>query len=285
VTLPPPSYPPYGPAFAHPPAGPPPGWGQPVWVPDPRPRLDVAISRMRAHDPRPWGWRPAILPAIALVLLVVVTSLIAAVLDPGSYAAALTYTALLEGGLYAVLTAVVIYSGREVARRYGGFGNAFGLRKPVWRDLAWVAAGIGMVLVARIAISVVAYQLGGTRALQQSQNLQVSHPRVGVLILLGLVACVAAPAIEETIFRGLLLRTLMWRLGFWPAALLSSVLFGAFHTYEVSTLAGALVLASVTASLGLVNCLLVRWTERLTPGIGVHTLFNALAVVVLAVSR
>ena len=37
------------------------------------------------------------------------------------------------------------------------------------------------------------------------------------------------PVVEELLFRGLVLRGLMLRLGFWPAALLSSAVFGLLH--------------------------------------------------------
>lgn len=265
-----------------------PPWPPPpplVPVRDRRSRLLIAMDRMQAYDPRPWGWRPAVLPGAALVLLVVLASVLGALIQVHSYRAALLLTATVDVAIYAALAVVVWYAGRDVARRFGGFGNAFGLRRPVWRDLIWVAAGVGMVVVARIAISAIAAATLGEKALRQSSNLRVTHLRVGELVLIVVVACVFAPVIEETIFRGLLLRTLMRRIGFWPAAFVSSALFGVFHTYEVGTLAGAVVLASVTASLGLINCLLVRWTERLDPGIGVHIVFNGLAVVLLVATR
>jgi uncharacterized protein len=54
---------------------------------------------------------------------------------------------------------------------------------------------------------------------------------------------VCAPAVEELMFRGLLLRALMTRFGFWPAAIVSTGIFAAVHTYEVNTLVGAVTLA------------------------------------------
>lgn len=248
----------------------------------PRSRLHVAMARMRAYDPRPWGVRPVLGPLVGLVVLVVVAGVIALVVHPGSSVAALVTGAALDVGVYLALGLVVRWSGATVARRYGGFGNAFGLRRPVWRDGLWVLAGIGLVAVSRVAISIAAVSLVGVRGVEQAQNVRLEQPGVAELVVFGVVACVLAPVVEETIFRGLLLRTLMRRVGFWAAAVVSSALFGLFHTYEVGTLAGAGVLAAVTASLGLVNCLLVRWTERLTPGIAVHAVFNGLALLVLA---
>ncbi|MCU1659424.1 MAG: Conserved rane protein of unknown function, partial [Pseudonocardiales bacterium] len=73
----------------------------------------------------------------------------------------------------------------------------------------------------------------------------------------------------------------MRRMGFWPAALLSTLIFGGFHTYEVNTLVGAVTLALVVGAIGLTNCVLVRLTDRLTPGIFVHATLNGLAAAVL----
>ena len=79
-------------------------------------------------------------------------------------------------------------------------------------------------------------------------------------------------------FRGLMLRTFMRRLGFWTSAALSTALFAALHAPQVDTLAGALTLTASVGVLGLCNCYLVRITGRLTPGIMVHATYNALAV-------
>jgi membrane protease YdiL (CAAX protease family) len=79
---------------------------------------------------------------------------------------------------------------------------------------------------------------------------------------------------------GLLLRTFMRRLPFWPAALLSTALFALFHGFEVDTVVGAVTLACFVAVLGLCNSYLARITGRLTPGILAHPTYNALAFTV-----
>jgi hypothetical protein len=50
----------------------------------------------------------------------------------------------------------------------------------------------------------------------------------------------------------------------------------------VSTLTGAITLAAVVGSLGLTNCVLNRFTDRLVPGMIVHATFNGLAILLLA---
>lgn len=262
-----------------PPAPPPPA------LHDPRPRLDRLIELMGRHDPRPWGWRPVLLPCVALVAAIVLGGVVGHLLHPRGFAAAFAATVVLTCVLYGGLIVAIYYAGRELAARYSGWGWAFGLQRPRAMDGAWLAAGFGIAFGGRIAVGIVANALSHGTALQQSQNLVVTSHSVAVYVLLGVVVVLIAPVVEETMFRGLMLRTLMRRWGFWPAALLSSAIFAAFHTYEVSTLAGALTLAAVVFALGLANCLLVRWSGRLAAGIMNHMVFNGLAITVLALTN
>jgi uncharacterized protein len=247
---------------------------------DSRPRLDRLIDLMRQHDDRSWGWRPVIVPCVGLVVAIVAGGVATHFVHPHGFAAALATTITLTALLYAVLVASIIYAGRDLARRYSGWGWAFGLQRPKAMDFAWLAAGFGMAFGGRIVVGILA-NAADRDALKQSQNLVVHSHAIAVYVLLGVIVVLVAPVVEELMFRGLMLRTLMRRWGFWPAALLSSALFAVFHTYEVDTLAGALTLAGVVFTLGLSNCLLVRWSGRLAAGIMNHMLYNALAILVL----
>jgi membrane protease YdiL (CAAX protease family) len=251
---------------------------------DTRPELDRLMAQMYAHDPRPWGWQPVIVPCAAAMGLIVFGNVTTHFLDPHSFTAAVLETILLSVVLYGTLIAAIYYAGRDLAHRYSGWGWAFGLQRPRWIDGAWVAAGFGMVLLGRIAIVLIANALTSGQAGEESQNLTVHSTSPVVYTLLAVSVVLIAPVVEETLFRGLLLRTFMRRLGFWPAALVSTAIFAAFHTYQVATLAGALTLAGVVFVLGLTNCLLVRWSGRLAAGTILHALFNALAVVILIVT-
>jgi uncharacterized protein len=248
---------------------------------DPRPRLDQLIDLMRRYDPRPWGWRPVVVPCAALVVAIVAGSVVTHFVHPHGFAGALTLVIALTAALYAILIAAIVYAGRDLAHRYAGWGWTFGLQRPKWMDLAWLAAGFGMTLAGRLIVGVIANALSHGKALQQSQNLVVTSHSVAVYVVLGIVVVLIAPVVEELMFRGMMLRTFMRRWGFWPAALASSAIFALFHTYEVRTLAGALTLAAVVFTLGLSNSLLARWSGRLAAGIMNHMLFNGLAILVL----
>lgn len=241
------------------------------------------MAQMQVHDGEPWGWRPAVLPGVALAALIIVGNVVTHFVRPDSLGTALAETILVDLLLYGALVVVVYVAGRDLADRYGGWGWTFGLQRPKWMDGAWVAAGVGMVLGGRVAVVLIANAATHGKAGQQAQNLTVHSRSPAVYAVIAVVVVLLAPVIEETVFRGLLLRTFMRRLGFWRAALLSSLVFAAFHTYQVDTLAGALTLAGVVFVLGLANCLLVRWSGRLAAGVFVHALFNGLAVVVLVI--
>ncbi|MCZ6574648.1 MAG: type II CAAX endopeptidase family protein [Planctomycetota bacterium] len=83
------------------------------------------------------------------------------------------------------------------------------------------------------------------------------------------MAVLTAPLLEETVFRGALYGGLRVRLGFWPAAAISSALFGAVHGW------GA---ALPLAALGMGLCWLVERTGSLVPGVVAHALFNAITI-------
>ena len=253
--------------------------------PDPRPRLDRLMDLMRQHDPRPWGWRPVVVPCAVLILVIVFGSAVTHFVHPHDFAAALTVVIVLTSLLYGALIAAIHFAGRDLARRYSGWGWTFGLQRPRWMDGAWLAAGIGISFAARLAVGIVANAVSHGKALEQSQNLVVKSNSVAVYVVLGVIVVLIAPIVEETMFRGLMLRTFMRRWGFWPAALLSSAIFALFHTYEVNTLGGALTLASIVFTLGLTNCLLVRWSGRLAAGIMNHMVFNGLAILVLILTN
>jgi membrane protease YdiL (CAAX protease family)/uncharacterized RDD family membrane protein YckC len=88
-----------------------------------------------------------------------------------------------------------------------------------------------------------------------------------------LIGVLIAPVAEEAFFRGMLFGGLRRRLSTVPAALISGVVFGAVHFAS-----GAAAIPPL-AILGIVLCLLYERTGSLLPGLGAHTLNNALASV------
>ena len=279
-----------------------PGWyrdpaGQPVmrywdgryWTPytsvavaEPPPLLDREAAAVKTIDPRAWGVRPVVLPIAAYVVGILAGFLAVQVVDPATRAGELAFATVLNVGLEAFVAVAAYVAGRDIAARAGGWGAAFGWRRPRWKDLAIALAGVGIVFGARMVIGLVTVIVAGQRTLDESQNLTVDRPDAGVVVLLVVVAGLIAPVLEEFVFRGLIFRTFLRRMSFWPAALLSSLIFAVGHTYEVDTFRGAVVLTLNVAVVGIVNCGLVRYTARLAPGIFAHAIFNLAAVLLLA---
>ena len=238
------------------------------------------MAASRREDQRPWGVRTWLGPLVALVAILVAGRLFAAAVAPQSHAGKTALGIGLTAAAEALLFVVLLILGRSIARRGGGWRATFGLDGIRSSDWAPWAFGLMFVYAGRTAVGIVAAALSRGKAVADAQNLRVAHPTVGGVIALGLVAIVIAPVAEELMFRGLLLRTFMRRMPFWPAALISTALFGLLHTYEAASVAGAITLALSVGVLGLGNCYLVRITGRLAPAMMVHASFNALALAV-----
>jgi uncharacterized protein len=148
-----------------------------------------------------------------------------------------------------------------------------------------IGRGIGMAFVARIvAAVVVVVLLAINRQLVGSNLTSIKHlqstDRTAFLVLAVLVT-VGAPLVEETFFRGLMLRSLLakWR----PATAIAvqAVLFGCCHASPVYGLRNVSVVAATASGGAVFGWLAVRY-GRLGPGMIAHATFNAIAVVALA---
>ncbi len=94
-----------------------------------------------------------------------------------------------------------------------------------------------------------------------------------MLLLLTAATTLAAPVIEETLFRGLLFRALHARLPFWSAALSSGVLFALLH-HQVAALLPITLL-------GVILALLARRTHSLLASVGAHAGYNGFVTLVV----
>jgi len=253
----------------------------PYAQPSELPPLDNAVRSLLIDDDRPWGWRPVLVPILAFLGVIVAGQAASSLIKPSSYEGKVVFAVVGNLVVEALLLVVVWLAGRTIAARYGGWGRTFGWRGPRWIDLGFGALAFVGTFVARVVIGVVANGLSHGHALKESQNLQLHSVTWVTVALLIAVVVVFAPLTEELVFRGLLLRSFMRKWGFWPAALLSTLIFALFHTYEVDTVAGAITLAFAVGVVGLANCILNRYTDRLAAGIGMHACVNLIAVIVL----
>ena len=122
----------------------------------------------------------------------------------------------------------------------------------------WVGGFISLSLLVGVLVA------GGYLVFS---GLALHGPAIVLYGAVWLVAFALVGCFEETMFRGYLQSTLTRGMGFWPAALLMSVLFGAAHVGNGGE--SVLGIAEVVVA-GLVLCLLLRVTGSLWMSIGFH---------------
>jgi membrane protease YdiL (CAAX protease family) len=242
--------------------------------------LDEQAEAARQRDPHPWGAGTWLGPLLVLAAIIGFDAVIVPFLAPRDGAALTVFVVVVTVGGELVLLAALLAFGRHVAARAGGWRAAFGfdwIRRRDW--LPWIL-GLAIIYPCRTAVAFVAGLLTDGRALREADNLGDVPPTVLSVVVLTLTVVVLAPVTEELMFRGLLLRSFLRRLSFWPAAVLSSALFALFHVHAVDTTLGAVTLALSVGVLGLGNCVVVRMTGRLTAPIMIHAAYNALALAI-----
>jgi membrane protease YdiL (CAAX protease family) len=239
------------------------------------PALDARLAGLAVLPGRTWGVRDALLGLLAVPASLLLPGLLLAVVDVPGGVLVVVASLFLCG-----FTALAV---RRPARQSGGVRAALGFDLPRWSDagtvLRWTVLLFVLQAVVSVLVGLVVPALRGVAA--DNTSFLVGIPVVE-LVLVAVAAVVVAPVVEELLFRGLLLQGLMLRIGFWPAAVLSSVLFGVLHMASLD--AGGAALAVATGVMGLGLCVLARRTGRLGPGIGVHAVRNALALVLVALA-
>ncbi len=187
-----------------------------------------------------------------------------------SAAAQFFYILLAEA--LAVGTVMLLLRRRRLGLRSIGFG-----RRPAWRDAKWAALGFvafyGLLLLSTVIISLLIPSFDINAPQDVGFNV-LSTPLDRIIALVALV--ILPPLGEETLMRGYLYSGLRSRLKFWPALIITSLLFGAAH---LSTgVSGALWAAGVdTFVLSVVLVYLRERSGALYAPIMVHGLNNLVA--------
>lgn len=166
------------------------------------------------------------------------------------------------------------------SRRWGSgrLVRDLGLR-PRWSDLGfgpvvWLCAFFAQVMttVAVVSLGVpYASNLGGTDGLASDRTYMVS---------LLVAAVLAAPFVEELIFRGVMLRGLRSRVSAPMAVAVQGVVFGLAHI-DPNRGRGNIGLVIVLVSLGIVLGAAVHLIGRLPPAMFAHAVINAIALAVM----
>lgn len=148
-----------------------------------------------------------------------------------------------------------------------------GPRRPSGTLAAYgIVVGIGGFFLVNAIILLVTVLTGPVEAPEQQLLTDVTAG--GASTLLAIVAAVVmAPILEEVAFRGVLFQALTRRVGMWPAAILSGLIFAAVHVEVTQPLYSFGLLA---LGVGLAWSL-HRFGSLVVPIVG-HAMFNAISV-------
>ena len=226
-------------------------------------------------------WWIALLFAVLLVLAILIPStfvlvglMVGGLLQPRDLHTLSWQLILAQMVGYAAALAVLFPLLPALAQRSW---RALGLRPLTWRDLAFAAGGAVVMFLA----------VAATAALQESifhvkpDEVQVQWFRAvrGSLVAIAVVfACIAAPFVEELLFRGFLFNALLRYLPAWLAVLLSATAFGWSH-YQPGN-AGAI---APLAAGGVILALVYYRSGSLFASMLTHAIFNSITVVAILV--
>ena len=156
-------------------------------------------------------------------------------------------------------------------------------RSGVVRELA-IGAGLGILV--RLAAGIVGG--GVVLLLKDASNRPVNLPtQISTdltgwgLVSFAIFAVIAAPVLEEFVFRGLLFRSIADRHGFWLGAVVSAVAFGAFHLLTPGNGLDVLALGITHVGTGLGLAWIYWKRQNLLASIAGHAIFNLIAVVAI----
>ncbi len=187
--------------------------------------------------------------------------------------------------VYAAISAVLGYGPCVVwcvfaARRWGSgrFAEDTGFRVR-WTDLAWGPLVWLTALMAEVAVVVLIEALdipltGNTEGISE-----LRADRTYVIALL-VTAVVAAPIIEELVFRGVMLRGLRSRLPATAAIVVQGAVFGVAHIDPVRG-TGNLGLALVLTTVGVVFGGAAHLLRRIGPTVVAHAILNGVVMAVV----
>jgi membrane protease YdiL (CAAX protease family) len=268
---------------------PPPTTGPAGWYDDPE-----GASTLRYFDGRAWGPPPAThhvappvpdhptlpLPAAVGAIVILVVSLLGGRLLIDALVSfewpVLVYVTLLT----AVGYGPSLWWCRYVSIRWGtgrvasDVGLRFRWADLGWGPLIWISAVMSQVVVAAIVLAVGVPTSSNTEGVSE-----VQADRAYVVALL-ITAVVAAPIVEEMVFRGVVLRGLLGRMAPWLAVAAQALLFGAAHVDPVrgsGNLGLAVILSAVGAAFGVAAYLL----RRIGPTVLAHAIFNAVVLTIV----
>lgn len=225
------------------------------------------------EGPGPASWGP-----LAPLLFFAPLFLMAALGGGSDDEATLTVTEAIVSQL--LLSAYFAGTALAVAAGSGGAKGALGrlgLRRTSLMNFGAPAAAAGIYISFAIGYSILLTLLGVTAEQDDITQEFGSCDEASGIVAAGLLIVVVAPIVEEVFFRGLLFGGLRRRLDFWPAAIVSGLIFGSIHFTGPDTLA----IIPQLAVFGIALNWVYERTRSLWFAIFLHAINNAMAFAVL----
>ena len=217
--------------------------------------------------PDPRRWLPLVAAAVACTALYLAFEL-------GGFAAAdvsgsiVLWAAIPIVVIVAFLAAVAIRLSAQIAELAGVRTDAIvGLGRS-----AGVPVSIGVQLLVLFIALPLLEVLSRHIGLHGTTDVPLQHRSQGVVLLVAWAAILIAPWMEEVSMRGFLLSGLTVRLGFWPAAVISSFVWAGLHGV------GGVLIPFLAEGVAL--CWIRRRTGSVRTGIALHASQNTVASLV-----
>jgi membrane protease YdiL (CAAX protease family) len=180
-----------------------------------------------------------------------------------------------QAALWAGLVGAPIWASRR--KGSGSLREDFGLEVQRTDAALGIPVGLFSQLVLVPLIFIPLQQFVSKKEFERPLRQVTGSAHGAGFIVLAVLLVVAAPAIEELFYRGLVLRSLQRRFGDVWAVIGSALVFGLSH-FELYQLPALVVFGVI------LGVLAVR-TGRLGPSIWAHGVFNLIAVLAVALSR
>ena len=177
---------------------------------------------------------------------------------------------LVSDGLGLATTFVVLGIMAKIeGRRIGEYGlpRSPGFARRFLAGLVWGFAPVGLAMGALLAFGGVSFR-----------GFALDGGALAASAAIWAVTMIVLGFFEETLFRGYALTTLARGMGFWPAALLLSVIFGALHFFAKPM--ESLLDAFSVSLIGFFLCWTIARTGDLWLAIGFHASFDFFALAV-----
>ncbi len=143
-----------------------------------------------------------------------------------------------------------------------------------WGPLVWLGAIAAQVAMGAVVVALDLPLVGNTEGIDE---MRLDRTYVVSLVV---TAVIAAPVVEEIVFRGVVMRGLLSRLPLVAVIFLQGLLFGVVHVDPVRG-AGNVGLVLVLSGVGVAFGVAVALLGRLGPSIVAHAIFNGAVLLIL----